>query len=133
MNPLRIRFLEFMQLRNLSEKTQESYLAAVIKLSKHYKKSPELISQEEIFQYILYLAKELNQTFSTCNVALCAFKCFYNQFLGKGTLILKVPARKAPKKLPIVYSKAEVKRLISATDHPKYIMYRILSLAPSIL
>ncbi len=82
MKPLRKRFQEFMQLRNLAENTQESYLSAVIKLSQYYGKSPDQIHQEDIFQYILHLSHEKKLDFSTCNVASSAFKCFYNHFLG---------------------------------------------------
>lgn len=122
MKPLRNQFLEFMQLRHLAEKTQESYLQAVVKLSKHYNQSPERIGQEKIFQYILYLQNHKKQTFSTCNVALSAFKCFYNQFLNNDTLVLKVPMRKRPKKIPIVYSQEEVQKIIQCTTQPKYRM-----------
>jgi len=97
MKPLREKFCEFMQLRNLAEKTKESYLQSVVKLSKYYNESPELLDQEKIFQYILHLQNDKNQKFSSCNVALSAFKCFYNQFLNNGTNVLKVPIRKSPK------------------------------------
>jgi len=109
-----------MQLRNLAPRTRESYLQAVVKLSKHYNQSPELIGQEEIFQYILHLQNNEEQAFSSCNVALSAFKCFYNQFLNNGTIVLKVPSRKRPKKLPVVYSQEEVQKIIQCTSHPKY-------------
>jgi site-specific recombinase XerD len=120
MKPLREKFCEFMQLRNLAEKTQESYLQSMVKLSKYYNESPELLDQEKIFQYVLHLQNDKKQTFSSCNVALSAFKCFYNQFLNNGTVVLKVPTRKCPKKVPIVYSQEEVQRLIQCTTQPKY-------------
>lgn len=120
MKSLRIGFCEFMQLRNLAEKTQKSYLDAVIKLSRYYHQSPELIGQEKIFSYILHLQNVKKQSFSTVNLALCAFKCFYNQFLNNGTMVLKVPPRKCPKKIPVVYSQAEVQKIILCTPKPKY-------------
>ncbi len=48
MKPLGVQFLEFMQFRNLSETTRKSYLKAVVKLSRHYNQSPELIEPERI-------------------------------------------------------------------------------------
>ncbi len=119
MNPLRKRFLEFMQFRCLSERTQQSYLYAVKELARHYQRSPEEISEEEIIVYINHLSQEKNLSFSTCNIALSAFKCFFNQFLGNGTIIFKVPARKSPKLLPVVLDQQEVSMLFQATDHPK--------------
>lgn len=122
MKSLRVRFCEFMQLRDLAPRTQESYLQALVKLSRYYNESPELIRQEKIFQYILYLQNQKKQSFSTCNLALSAFKCFYNQFLNDGTVVLKAPPRKRPKRIPVVYSQDEVQRLIQCTQKPKYRM-----------
>jgi len=119
MTPLREKFHEFMELKNLSPRTIESYLAAVAKLARHFGKSPELITQEMIYQYILFLQRS-GKDFSTCNVALSAFKCFYNQFLGNGTIVFKVPSRRGPKKLPAVYSQEEVNRIIQSVKSPKY-------------
>jgi len=122
MKPLRVKFSEFMQLRNLAPSTQQTYLQAVVKLTRHYNKSPDQLGQEDVFQYILHLQNEKEQSFSSCNQALCAFKCFYNQFLNNGTTILDVPMRKRPRKLPIVYSQEEVQKIIQCTTKPKYRM-----------
>lgn len=117
MTSLRTQFSEFMQLRDLAEKTQISYMGSVTKLSRYYNQSPEQISQEQIFNYVLYLQNQEKQSFSSVNLALCAFKCFYNQFLNNGKLVLKVPKRKCPKKLPVIYSQREVERIIQCTSH----------------
>jgi site-specific recombinase XerD len=72
-----------------------------------------------IHHYILFL-QESGKEFSTCNVALSAFKCFYNQFLGNGTILFKVPSRRGPKKLPVIYSQEEILRIIQNARSPKY-------------
>ena len=46
MTPLRSRMIEDMKLAGLAAKTQEVYLQAVSALAKHYKKSPELLTEE---------------------------------------------------------------------------------------
>ena len=51
MTALRQRMVEDMQLRGLSEKTQEGYVRAVRQLAEHYGKSPAQISEEELRQY----------------------------------------------------------------------------------
>ena len=48
MTPLRQRMMEDLQLRGLSAKTQDSYLRAVRQLAEHYRKSPDLITEEEL-------------------------------------------------------------------------------------
>jgi hypothetical protein len=45
MTELRKRMIECLQLRGLSERTQESYVRAVRQLAQHYHKSPDLITQ----------------------------------------------------------------------------------------
>lgn len=120
MRSLRERFGEFMELRNLAARTRESYIYALVGLSKYYNQSPETITQEMIWQYILYLQNEGQKSFSSCNIAISAFKCFYNQFLGDGTIIFKVPSRRGPKKLPVIYSQEEVHKIIQNAKSPKY-------------
>lgn len=44
-----------MQLRDLSENTQRTYLRAVSGLAKHYKMSPDKISKNMVEDYLLYL------------------------------------------------------------------------------
>ena len=55
MTPLRQKMVEDMQLRGLSEKTQEAYVGAVRQLAEHYGKSPQHIGDEELRQYFLRL------------------------------------------------------------------------------
>ncbi len=56
--PLRQRFLEDLQLKGLSERTQECYVIHVKKLAEYYHKSPEIISEEELRKYYLYFKNE---------------------------------------------------------------------------
>ena len=58
MSPLRTRFLEDMQLHGYSTKTQSCYVGAVRALAKHYGKSPDLITEEELRRYFLHLTLE---------------------------------------------------------------------------
>src|SRR6266699_1176970 len=58
MTPLRQRFIEDMQLRGYSARTQEAYARAVRQLAEHYHRSPDMLTEEELRQYFLYLANE---------------------------------------------------------------------------
>ena len=55
MGELLKRMIECLQLRGLSERTQESYVRAVRQLAEHYHQSPDLITEEELRQYFLFL------------------------------------------------------------------------------
>ena len=77
MTPLRRRMLEDMQLRGLSERTQETYLRAVRQLAEHYGVSPDQLTEEEIRQYFVFLHTEKHLARASCTIALCAIKFFY--------------------------------------------------------
>jgi len=49
------RMLQDLQLRGMSRDTQDNYTRAVRKISEHYNKLPDQITEEEIRQYFLYL------------------------------------------------------------------------------
>ena len=57
MSPLRQRMIDAMLVRGFSPRTHKSYLAAVTDLARHYHRSPDRVSLEEIQAYILYLVQ----------------------------------------------------------------------------
>jgi hypothetical protein len=73
--------IEDMKLAGLAAKTQEVYLQAVSALAKHYKKSPELLTEEEVRRYLLD-ARERNArgSFKTCHYGI---QFFCHSTLGK--------------------------------------------------
>jgi hypothetical protein len=50
--------IKAMDLKNLSPHTKRHYLAAVTGLAKHYRQSPEKITDQMIEDYLLYLKNE---------------------------------------------------------------------------
>jgi site-specific recombinase XerD len=112
--------IEDMQLRGLAVRTQEAYINAVFQLSKRLKKSPDCIDEEELREYFLYLKNEKHVADSTFSIALCGIKFFYEQTLKKEwhTLQLVRPDRK--KKLPVVLSMDEVKRILGCVHRFQY-------------
>jgi len=120
MSALRQKMIEDMQLKGLALRTQEAYVNAVFQLSKWLKKSPEQIHEEELRDYFLYLKNEKHVAGSTFSIALCGIKFFYEQTLKKEwhTLQLVRPDRK--KKLPVVFSLDEVKRVLDCVHRFQY-------------
>jgi integrase/recombinase XerD len=99
---LRQRMIEDMQLRGLAERTQEMYVIVVRQLAEHYSKSPDLITEEELRQYFLYLKNDKQYSRSAITVALCGIKFFYEHTLKREwtTLALVRPPRE--RKLSVV-------------------------------
>jgi hypothetical protein len=57
MTALRKRLIEDIQLRNFSPHTVEAYVRAVSQFSRHYGRSPDQLSGEQVRQYLLYLGE----------------------------------------------------------------------------
>ena len=120
MTPLRQRMVEDMQLRGLSEKTQEAYVRAVRQLAEHYGKSPDRISEEELRQYFLYLKNGKRSSPSAVTIALCGIKFFYEQTLKREWATFDLVRPRREKKLPVVLSVAEVHRILGCLRRPRY-------------
>jgi len=113
MTPLRQRMLEDMQLRGLAPRTQQAYLGAVQQLAIHYGKSPDLLTEEQLRQYFLFLRNEKRAARNTCTVALCAIKFFYQQTLQRHWPLLDFVRPPQQHKLPVVLSPEEVWRVLA--------------------
>ncbi len=120
MTELREKMIKAMELKNFSPRTHTAYLTAVTNLAKHYKKSPEGITQEEVEDYLLYLKKERKLSFSTRNQAISGLKFFFNKTLKNPDMQLRLPGKKTPVKLPEVLSVDEVNRIINAPSNVKH-------------
>lgn len=120
MTKLRQRMIEDMQLRGLSEKTQESYLRSVRQLAEHYHKAPDQISEEELRQYFLYLKNVRQVSHSSCTVALCGIKFFYERTLRREWPTLELVRSPREEKLPVVLSIEEVGQILGCVRRMKY-------------
>jgi hypothetical protein len=54
----RRRMIEDMELHSLSANTQDRYIKGVRKLSRHYKRSPEKISENQVRDFIISLIRK---------------------------------------------------------------------------
>jgi site-specific recombinase XerD len=112
---LRRRMIEDMTVRNLSPATQASYITAVKKFSRYYRRSPAELGVEEVRAYQVHLV-ENGIAWATLNQTVSALRFFYGVTLGREDLPERIPYARVPKTLPVVLSAAEVARLIEAVD-----------------
>lgn len=120
MSTLRQKMTEDMQLKGLAVRTQEAYVNAVLQLSRHLKKSPDRIDEQELREYFLYLKNEKRVADSTFSIALCGIKFFYEYTLGKEWHTLQLVRPDRQKKLPVVLSTEEVKRVLDCVHRFPY-------------
>ena len=120
MTALRTRFIEDMQLHGYSPKTQSCYVSAVCGLAKHYHKSPDLISEEELRRYFLHLTLEKKVARATATIALCGIKFFFQNTLQRNWTAFKLLRPRREKKLPVVLSREEVQKILPCVRTPIY-------------
>lgn len=120
MTALRQRMLEDMQVRNLAENTQDSYIRQVSLFARHFKKSPDTLGPEEIRTYQVYLTNKKKLAPSSIVIATSALRFLYNVTLQKDwDLAQVIPAPKKPQTLPIVLSPEEVVLFLSCVPGHK--------------
>jgi integrase/recombinase XerD len=120
MTPLRQKMIEDMQLRGLAERTQQSYVAAVVELARYYDKSPEEVSEAELRGWFLYLKNEKKVAPSTLNQKLSALKFFYQTTLQTAWPLGELVKPERRQSLPVVLSREEVGRVLTAVRQPQY-------------
>jgi integrase/recombinase XerD len=115
MSPLRQRMLDALVLRGMALRTQESYIDAVARLARHYRRSPDTLSAEQVQAFLLHLLRDRQRSRSTVNQYGCAFRFFYGSVLGLDGEVFHVPLGIAPQRLPEILSREEIARLFALT------------------
>jgi integrase/recombinase XerD len=120
MSTLRKQMEADMVLRGMSERTRESYLAAVAGLAKYYNRSPDQVSEVEVQRYLLHLIEERKLAWSSCNVAVSGLRFVYHTTLKRREAQFDIPRARAPQKLPQILAREEIARLIELTLNAKH-------------
>ncbi len=121
MTPLRRRMKEDMAVRNLSPRTQSTYVLQVSLFARHFETSPHLLGPEQIRDYQVFLATEKQLAPGSIGVAVSALRFLYGVTLGKAWDIPEIlPAPKQPSKLPVVPSPEEVALFLDSVASVKH-------------
>ena len=119
MTPLRQKMIKVMDLQNLAYETKRNYLESVVLLARHYKKSPDEITQEMIEDYLLFLKNDKGLAQGSLGVRATGLRFFYEKVIEKPMKInVRIDYKK--KKLPVVLTQDEVWRIINAPDNIKH-------------
>src|SRR5436309_3374731 len=102
-----------MMIHNLSPATQQSYLYAVAKFSRHFGHSPDRLGLEEVRAYQLHLIAQ-QRSWAHINQAVSALRFFYGVTLGRSDALERIAAAREPQKLPVVLSADEIVRFLEA-------------------
>jgi len=119
MTPLRNKMIRELELHRKAPGTIKQYVGAVAELARHYGRSPDLISIEEVRDFIHHLITQRKVAFSTCNLRLAGIRFFFQQVLRRDDFPLRVPAKRSGR-LPEPLSRSEVARLFEVTTNTKH-------------
>ena len=117
---LRTQFINHMTVQRFSEHTKKLYLKGIIGLVKFYNQPPDTLTNDQIQEYFRYLLEDRKLSWGTCNNYFSAIVCFYRHVCKWDETRFNIPPRPHIKKLPIIFSVEEVKRLFAAADNFKH-------------
>jgi len=113
--PLRQKFIEHLTLNRKAERTVHCYVSFIYSLAKHYRRSPDLLSYDELQHWLYHLIAERKQAPSTVNLAINAVRSFYGKMLQQDIepLLHRIKRPRRPARVPRVYSMAEIEKLLT--------------------
>lgn len=117
------KFVQHMQLRGLAENTQEIYVWAMEELVNLYKAPPEQLSKDQIQAHVANLISVKRKAWSTVNVRIAAYRCFYKGMLDRTTAEFHFPPRGKSRKRPDILDRETVRAILEA---PKSLRDRAL-------
>jgi len=108
-----------LSIRKYSRRTVKSYIRINRDFLLFSGRRPEEIENEDIKEYLYYVVNRKKVATSTLNIIINALKFYYGEVLKKD-FIFKIKRPKKDKKLPVVLSKEEVKKILDATSNIKH-------------
>ena len=122
MTELRRRMTEDLQLAGYALNTILSYILTVQVLAKYYMRSPDLLTEDEIRQFFLYLINDRKVSSSSITVYLCGIKFFFERTLKRTWSIFDIVRPVRSKKLPVILAHSESLDVLACVLNPIYRM-----------
>jgi len=102
-SPLRQRMTDDMLMRQLSPKTQDTYLRIVREFARFLGRSPDTATVEDLRRYQLHLVDHGTSP-ASLNHAITGLKFFFEVTLDRPELMVRMQAVRVPRILPVVLS-----------------------------
>ncbi len=119
MGALRDQLIRELQLRRYALSTQKAYVRAVHGLAAYYRRPPDQLSLHQVQDYVLYLMQQCDLNWNTVNSIVSGLKFFYRHTVKRPDIVLSIPQRRTPRRLPEIFSGQEVERLFAAAANPR--------------
>jgi site-specific recombinase XerD len=112
---------EELRLRNYSPKTIKAYISCIRMFAKHIAPClPRDAKQADIRAHLLTLLEVKESPAGTVNQVYNALKFLYEELYHRPIVIRDLPRPKKERRLPVVLSTDEVRRLLESPTNPKH-------------
>jgi len=118
-SPLRQRLIDDMSMRRFSRETQRNYIRDVGRFATFLGRSPHTATAEDIRRFQLD-QQETGVPVPTMNSIVAALRFFFTHTLDRPDLARKLVRTAHARKIPVVLTQDEVKRLLAATTCLKH-------------
>ena len=110
-----------MAVRGLAPRTQQSYTSYVADLAGYYHRSPDLITYDEVVDWIHHLIRDRHLAASSVNIAVNGVRFLYAVTLHRDVqaLLAGIPRMKRNTRRAEVYAKTELEALLTAPAQPR--------------
>jgi site-specific recombinase XerD len=110
---------EDMTVRGFTASTQRGYIRAVRDFTAFFGRSPDQASAEDLRRYQLHM-RSIGASATSMNAAVSALRFFFGVTLSRGDAQTGMTTVREPRRLPVVLSPEEVRRLLDAAPGLKY-------------
>ena len=116
------------RVKHFSLKTEDAYANWIKRfILFHHKRHPNEMAENEIRQFLAHLAVDLHVSASTQTVALSALLFLYRDVLKRPLPFIEDVERAKPsRKLPVVFSKTEVQKVLSQLSATHLLLAKLL-------
>ncbi len=118
-SPLRQRLIDDMAMRHFAEETQRNYIRDVGRFSTWLRRSPHTATAEDLRRFQIE-QQEAGVPVPTMNSIVAALRFFFTHTLDRPDLARKLVRTAHARKIPVVLTMEEVKRLLDATTCLKH-------------
>lgn len=120
MSELRRKMLADLRIQNYAERTQEIYITRVAEMARHFNRSPDKLTSEEVRGYLRHLKDERQVSRSAFAQVVGALRFLYRVTLDRPEMVPHLPYPRLKRRHPVVLSPQEVARLLGAIKNLKH-------------
>jgi site-specific recombinase XerD len=97
---LRNQFNNYMTVQRFSPHTKRNYIRSVEGLAEHYNQSPDLLTNDQIQEYLRCLLEDRQLSWGSCNNYFSGIVCFYKNICKWDETKFEIPPDRALSSYP---------------------------------